>query len=214
MLDAEWIQGDFSPGKVSVVLTFQVNCPGCFKYALPAFNEVARDDALAALGLRCALVATAFEDYELNTRDNLQALIRDGVVVGETKRAYELEAGAGGGGGGGGEAKCPLDFSGLTIGWDALAVPTEESRERLAAALMEQLAGKAPKAVLRNAVQQHLASRTMSAPTFDLNSMQGTPTWAILDGDMRVVQQATGHLGADELKAFVGRLLRGEEPGE
>jgi thiol-disulfide isomerase/thioredoxin len=87
---SEWVQG--SPlnirdlhGKVIVIEVFQVNCPGCFLYAIPEAIEIAKrycDKGVAVLGL-----ATAFEDFELNTVENLKLVLMRQEPIGETLRA-------------------------------------------------------------------------------------------------------------------------------
>ena len=84
---AEWVQGDPSNidqegGKVILIEVFQVNCPGCFIGGLPEVIQTYmtfKGKPLTVWGL-----ATAFEDYHLNTLDNLKKLIDTGEVVGET----------------------------------------------------------------------------------------------------------------------------------
>lgn len=89
---AGWVQGSSVElqdlvGKVVLLEVFQVNCPGCFLYALPRAIELHRqyaDRGLVVLG-----IATAFEDFDKNTFANLQALLESGYVVGETLRVLE-----------------------------------------------------------------------------------------------------------------------------
>ncbi len=84
---SDWVQGeptnfDQLKGNVVLVEVFQVNCPGCFLYALPQavdLHERYSNDGLVVLG-----IATAFEDFDLNTLDNLRKLVNHGEVVGET----------------------------------------------------------------------------------------------------------------------------------
>jgi len=84
---AEWVQGDPSNidqerGQVILIEAFQVNCPGCFIGALPEVIQTYmtfKGKPLTVWGL-----ATAFEDYHLNTLDNLKKLVDTGEVVGET----------------------------------------------------------------------------------------------------------------------------------
>jgi thiol-disulfide isomerase/thioredoxin len=79
-----WVQGgpvnfDQLTGRVVLVEVFQVNCPGCFLYALPQaiyLHQRYADQGLSVLG-----VATAFEDFDTN---NLVRLAEKGQVVGET----------------------------------------------------------------------------------------------------------------------------------
>jgi len=86
---SDWVQGDpvnFDQliGKVVLVEVFQVNCPGCFLYSLPTATKLYQryaDQGLSVLG-----VATAFEDFDKNTLENLTRLAETGAVVGETLR--------------------------------------------------------------------------------------------------------------------------------
>jgi thiol-disulfide isomerase/thioredoxin len=84
---SDWVQGeptnfDQLEGKAILVEVFQVNCPGCFLYALPQaidLHQTYADKGLAVLG-----IATAFEDFDLNTLENLHKLINHSEVIGET----------------------------------------------------------------------------------------------------------------------------------
>jgi len=86
---SDWVQGkpvnfDQLLGRVVLVEVFQVNCPGCFLYALPQATKLHQryaDQGLSVLG-----VATAFEDFDKNTLENLIHLAATGEVIGETLR--------------------------------------------------------------------------------------------------------------------------------
>jgi thiol-disulfide isomerase/thioredoxin len=81
---SEWVQGKpidttQEKGNVVVVEVFQVNCPGCFLYGIPQIIDLSkrhREDPLTIFGL-----ATAFEDYDKNTLDNLRLLLSTGEVI-------------------------------------------------------------------------------------------------------------------------------------
>jgi hypothetical protein len=84
-----WVQGtetnfDRLLGQVVLVEVFQVNCPGCFLYALPQAVDLHRK--YSEHGLTILGVATAFEDFDKNNLENLIRLIENGEVVGETLR--------------------------------------------------------------------------------------------------------------------------------
>ena len=74
---SKWVQGtqtniDELAGNVVVIEVFQVNCPGCFLYGIPqaiSLYEKFKDKNVKVLG-----VATAFEDYDKNTIQNLELL--------------------------------------------------------------------------------------------------------------------------------------------
>ena len=87
---SDWVQGiptniDKLAGNVVVVEVFQVNCPGCFLYGLP--QAVNLYQKFKHKGVKVIGVATAFEDYDKNTVDNLRLLISEGKVIGETYKA-------------------------------------------------------------------------------------------------------------------------------
>ena len=87
---SEWVQGgpvnlDQLLGRVVLVEVFQVNCPGCFLYALPEAIDLHRKYADA--GLTVLGVATAFEDFDKNTLENLRLLAERNEVIGETFKA-------------------------------------------------------------------------------------------------------------------------------
>ena len=86
---SKWVQGlptNFDKEKDQIVLVevFQVNCPGCFLYGIPEainiYNKY-HSEGVTVLG-----VATAFEDFDKNTLENLELLLKSGEVIGETKK--------------------------------------------------------------------------------------------------------------------------------
>ena len=87
---SDWIQGlptniDKLFGNIVVIEVFQVNCPGCFLYGLPqaiSLYEKYKDKDVKVIG-----IATAFEDYDKNTIENLKLLLSEGKVIGETFKA-------------------------------------------------------------------------------------------------------------------------------
>ncbi len=83
----ESVQGEIPFGTRLLVLIFQVNCPGCFQYALPTAEAIYRQGD--RLGLSVLGLSTAFEDFELNTLGNTRALVESGQVVGATRRVLE-----------------------------------------------------------------------------------------------------------------------------
>lgn len=76
------LQGNFQIKGLNLLLVFQVNCPGCFAYALPLAASLHRaySNRINVLGL-----STAFEDFDLNTLENTRRLLETGECVGMTK---------------------------------------------------------------------------------------------------------------------------------
>ena len=82
----QWVQGspsEFTHRKRLMVL-IQPNCPGCLKHAVPVLNDLYQSKQ--NFDMYC--VSTAFEDFQYNTVENIAGLIRDGLLVGDSKIAF------------------------------------------------------------------------------------------------------------------------------
>jgi thiol-disulfide isomerase/thioredoxin len=91
---SDWVQGESTNfdqlrGKVVLVEVFQVNCPGCFMHALPEAINLHR--RYAGQGLVVIGIATAFEDFDKNTLENLKRLVTRREVIGETFHALSQQ---------------------------------------------------------------------------------------------------------------------------
>ncbi|GJL64355.1 MAG: hypothetical protein NPIRA04_30090 [Nitrospirales bacterium] len=177
-----WVQGgpltlEELVGSVILVEVFQVNCPGCFLYALPKaiqLHETYQDKGLNIIGL-----ATAFEDYDKNTTENLQRLVDTGEVIGETLKALTHQGMLTDG-----KLEWRLPFP---VGMDRV-VPesepvTQEKVERYAHDILPNFGELAEDQKLNvlNQVQNYLKKKTMKAETFDRFSLQGTPSAIMFD---------------------------------
>jgi len=179
---SEWVQGletNFDQEKDHVVLVevFQVNCPGCFLHGMPEainiYNKF-KDDGVRVLG-----VATAFEDFDKNTLNNLKLLLQTGEVIGDTKQAL-IQYGK-------------LDDSKLQykipfpVGMDSLKKTAEDtSQERIMEFIYNQLPNfdSQPDDYKKQIIQRtkdHMNSKEYEAETFEMYSLQGTPSSIIVD---------------------------------
>ncbi len=179
---SEWVQGletNFDQEKDHVVLVevFQVNCPGCFLHGMPEainiYNKF-KDDGVRVLG-----VATAFEDFDKNTLDNLKLLLQTGEAIGDTKQAL-IQYGK-------------LDDSKLQykipfpVGMDSLKKTAEDtSQERIMEFIYNQLPNfdSQPDDYKKQIIQRtkdHMNSKEYEAETFEMYSLQGTPSSIIVD---------------------------------
>jgi len=180
---SEWVQGlptnlDKNIGKVILVEVFQVNCPGCFMYAIPKAIEIyknySRDDVIV-LGL-----ATAFEDYDKNTLDNLKLLLTTGQVIGETLNALgqygQLVNGN----------KLNYKFP-FPVGMDILKENNHNFSDKN---INEFIESNIPnynsftsndKKILYERVKYYLKNKKFSALTFDEYQLQGTPSAILVD---------------------------------
>jgi hypothetical protein len=186
---SEWVQGlptniDKNNGKVVFVEVFQVNCPGCFMYAIPSaidiYNNYSRDD-LIVLGF-----ATAFEDYDKNTIDNLKLLLSSGEVIGETLNALkqygQLKDGK--------KLNYKIPFP---VGMDILRKNNVTVSDKHILDFIEtnipnyNSYGEGDKKLLFEKVEYYLKNKKYSALTFDEYKLQGTPSAILVDrkGNLR-----------------------------
>jgi len=179
---SKWVQGlptNFDKEKDHIVLVevFQVNCPGCFLYGIPEainiYNKY-HSEGVTVLGL-----ATAFEDYDKNTLENLELLLKSGEVIGETKKGLSQYG--------------KLDDSKLSykipfpVAMDSLIKETGESSEsRIKNFIYNQIPDfdSKPEDYRNQIIQRvkdYLKSKEYSAETFEEYSLQGTPSTIVVD---------------------------------
>ncbi|MEJ2260444.1 MAG: TlpA disulfide reductase family protein [Nitrosopumilaceae archaeon] len=180
---SEWVQGaptnfDQEKDKIVLVEVFQVNCPGCFMHAIPEainiYNKY-KDDGVRVLG-----IATAFEDFDKNTLDNLKMLVETGEVIGETKNALSMYGQLKDGN------KLPFKIP-FPLGMDNLTkINGDVSQEQIMKFIYAQLPefDSQPedyKSQIIQRVKDHLMSKEYSAETFEKYQLQGTPSTILVD---------------------------------
>jgi thiol-disulfide isomerase/thioredoxin len=180
---SEWVQGlptniDKNIGKVVLVEIFQVNCPGCFMYAIPKAIEIyknySRDDVVV-LGL-----ATAFEDYDKNTLDNLKLLLTTGQVIGETLNALRQYGQLINGN------KLNYKFP-FPVGMDTLNENNPNFSDKYIQEFIESNIpnydsfSQSDNKILYERVKYYLQNKKFSALTFDEYHLQGTPSAILVD---------------------------------
>ena len=177
-----WVQGaatnlDQLRGNVVLIEVFQVNCPGCFLSAIPEairIHEQFAGQPVTVLG-----IATAFEDWDKNTLDNLQRLAETGEVIGETRRMLDRAGMLDGG-----KLRYRIPFP---LGMDELSPVTgDPTREQILAVIRPQVPGfdtlpAAHQSQLIDRVTTYLRSREFAPTTFDTYALHGTPSAIIVD---------------------------------
>jgi|TARA_B100001013_G_C24580819_1_gene430535 hypothetical protein len=178
----KWVQGmdtnfDKEGDNVKLVEVFQVNCPGCFMNSIPEIINIYnkyKSDGLSVMG-----VATAFEDYDKNTLENLEMLLTTGEVVGDTKQALsqygQLDNGK-------------LQFKiPYPIAMDSLVKEGgEPSMEKMTAFINQQIPNfeSQPddyKNQIYSRVKEYYRSKEYTAETFEMYSLRGTPSTILVD---------------------------------
>ena len=180
---SEWVQGaptniDQEKDKIILVEVFQVNCPGCFMHALPEainiYNKY-KDDGVRVLG-----IATAFEDFDKNTLENLKMLAETGEVIGETREALSMY----------GQLKegNKITFKiPFPLGMDKLTkISGEATKEQIMNFIYAQLPefDSQPEDYRNQIIQRvkdHFRSKQYSAETFEKYALQGTPSTILID---------------------------------
>lgn len=195
---SEWVQGkptniDKEINNVILVEVFQVNCPGCFIYGIPDAIEIYRkynNRNVTVLG-----IATAFEDFDKNTLENLKLLLFTGEVIGETRNALsqygQLIEGK----------KLPYKIP-FPIAMDSLK---KESNVFTEGTVMDFIESNVPdfrsysesdKSVLINRAKQYLKAKQYSAETFEEYGLRGTPSSILIDKNGIVRQINFGAKGS------------------
>ncbi len=180
---SEWVQGlptNFDQENDHIVLleVFQVNCPGCFMYAIP--DAIRIYEKYSGDGVRVLGLATAFEDFDKNTIENLRLLVETGEVIGETRKmlaAYnQLKDGS----------KYPYKIP-FPLGMDNL-VRVEEGpgHDQIMSFIYPQIPDfesrpQEYKDQIIQRVRDYLKTKEYSAETFEKFSLRGTPSSIIVD---------------------------------
>ena len=202
----KWVQGmdtnfDKEGDNVKLVEVFKVNCPGCFMHSIPEIINIYnkyKGDGLSVMG-----VATAFEDYDKNTLENLEMLLTTGEVVGDTKQALtqygQLNDGK-------------LQFKiPYPVAMDSLVKEGgEPSMEKMTAFINQQIPNfesqpEDYKNQIYARVKEYYKSKEYTAETFEMYSLQGTPSTILVDrkGILRDVSFGS----TANLDAMVQKLL-------
>ena len=202
----KWVQGvdtnlDGEGDNVKLVEVFQVNCPGCFMHSIPEIINIYNKYKME--GLSVFGVATAFEDYDKNTLENLEMLLTTGEVVGDTKQALtqygQLDNGK-------------LQFKiPYPIAMDSLVKEGgEPSMEKMTSFINQQIPNfesqpEEYKNQIYARVKEYYKSKEYTAETFETYSLQGTPSTILVDrkGILRDVSFGS----TANLEAMIQKLL-------
>jgi thiol-disulfide isomerase/thioredoxin len=194
---SEWVQGgpislkDYQ-GKVIVVEVFQVNCPGCFIYGIPEAIDTYqkyKNNGVVVLGL-----ATAFEDFDKNTLENLKLLLQESKVIGETLTTLSYQNKLLN------EGKLSYNIP-FPVGMDMLLkerLPIEGKRimEFVNANVLDfELYHQKDKDQIISRVKSYLETKPYSPVTFEEYSLKGTPSTIFIDKKGILRESAFGSTG-------------------
>ena len=203
---SQWIQGvptNFDKEKDHIVLVevFQVNCPGCFLYGIPEainiYNKY-HSEGVTVLG-----VATAFEDFDKNTKENLELLLKTGEVIGDTKEELTQHGKLN-------DSKLPYKIP-FPVGMDSLIKETGDiSKLRIKNFINKQIPdfdsqSEDYRNQIIHRVKEYLKSKEYSAETFEEYSLNGTPSTIVVDRKGILRDVSFGQNGA--LEPLIQSLL-------
>ena len=197
-------------GSVILVEVFQVNCPGCFMYAIP--DAIRIHQRYGKKGVKVIGLATAFEDYDKNTLDNLKLLVNKQEVIGETRNALRQSGQLLNGN------RLPYRIS-FPIAVDSIKKENHDAIKSRATSFVESSTSNLSsidekyKLMFIERVQKYFESRQYYAETFEEYGLQGTPSTILIDKHGILRQVTFAQYGSHE--QMVKQLLReGEDEGE
>ena len=179
---SKWVQGmdtnlDQEGDNIVLVEIFQVNCPGCFMYGIPESIEIHnkyKSEGVTVLGM-----ATAFEDFDKNTLENLEMLVKTGEVIGETQKMLsqygQLQDN---------KMKFKIPYP---LAMDSLIKQTGDvTKEKMDSMIKNQIPdfdsqSEEYKNQIYQRVKAYFASKEYSAETFEMYALQGTPSTILVD---------------------------------
>jgi len=182
---SDWVQGlptniDKLSGNIVVIEVFQVNCPGCFLYGIPqsiSLYEKFKDKDVKVFG-----IATAFEDYDKNTLENLKLLLSEGKVIGETYKTLRQHG-----------KLINNDKLYYTIPFPVAMDQITKMPEKISQDKIKDFIeiyfpdyksfAEKDKEEIFSRVENYLRNKEYSAETFELYKLRGTPSSIIIDRD-------------------------------
>lgn len=179
-----WVQGHEPAvtdlhGQVILIEVIQVNCPGCFVHALP--EAIRLHETYAQQGLKVFCIATAFEQFEHNTLNNLQRLLETGEVQGDPRQQLGTAGFLK-------DNKLPYSIP-FSVAMDKLVA--NENKPDMAAIeqfILSQLPdfhtgslSDEQKASVYQQAEAHLSNKKFDALTFEMYQLQGTPSSILID---------------------------------
>jgi len=187
---SEVLQGSFEPATLNLVMVFQVNCPGCFIHGFPLLKELQThyDNKLS-----CFALATAFEDFHLNTEENVKLMVNTGDLVGETLKAQKA-----------GMLKWDSTNLSVPVLIDEVANQTEllqpEFIENIIKNMFDQTMTTSEQENMRGTLHDYFSQLPKCGKTFAANLMRGTPSFFLFTDSMEIHVQWFGHADIRAIK--------------
>jgi peroxiredoxin len=188
LIVSAWFNGkptniDQEKDNVVLVEVFQVNCPGCFMYAIP--DAIRIHHKYEKKGVKVIGLATAFEDYDKNTVENLELLLDEQQVIGDTLNGLAQSGQLRNGN------RLPYRIP-FPIAVDSIKKENPSASKSKAISFIESSTANLSsydekyKLMLYERVQKYFESRQYYAETFEEYGLQGTPSTILIDKQGRL----------------------------
>jgi peroxiredoxin len=188
LIVSAWFNGkptniDQEKGNVVLIEVFQVNCPGCFMYAIP--DAISIHHKYEKNGVKVIGLATAFEDYDKNTVENLELLLNEQQVIGDTLNGLAQSGQLRNGN------RLPYRIP-FPIAVDSIKKENPSASKSKAISFIESSTANLSsydekyKLMLFERVQKYFESRQYYAETFEEYGLQGTPSTILIDKQGRL----------------------------
>lgn len=178
------INGKFTPGSINLMMAFQVNCPGCFIYGFPLLKEL---QAHYENKLSCFALATAFEDFQINTEENAKLLVNTGELVGETLKAQQT-----------GHLNWDSTALSVPVLIDEVVNQSELRQPEFVDNIIQNMVDLTTTSALekenvRATLVDYFRQLPKCGKTFGANLMRGTPSFFLFTDSMEILVQWFGH---------------------
>ena len=188
LIVSAWFNGkptniDQEKGNVVLIEVFQVNCPGCFMYAIP--DAISIYHKYEKNGVKVIGLATAFEDYDKNTAENLELLLDEQQVIGDTLNGLAQSGQLRNGN------RLPYRIP-FPIAVDSIKKENPSASKSKAISFIQSSTANLSsydekyKLMLFERVQKYFESRQYYAETFEEYGLQGTPSTILIDKQGRL----------------------------
>jgi len=197
---SEVLNGKFALGSTNLMMVFQVNCPGCFMHGFPLVREL---QTHYGSQLSCFALATAFEDFHLNTEENVKLLVDTGALTGETLKAQEA-----------GLLKWNRAKLSVPVLIDEISSQSELRQARFVENITQNMFDQTSATALeqehmRVTLNNYFGGLPKCGKTFAANLMRGTPSFFLFTDSMEILVQWFGHADSQviikELDTFIGK---------
>jgi len=191
------LNGNFTLGPLNLMMVFQMNCPGCFIHGFPLLKELQR---YYGETISCFALATAFEDFDVNTLENVKLLVSEGKLVGETLKAQKA-----------GVLHWNNELLSFTILMDEISPSSELQEPGAVQAMLENISASdtttAEQESMIIAIRDYFNQMPLCGKTFATNLMRGTPSFFLFDQSLEIIIQWFGHAEVDAVKRELNKFI-------